>query len=87
MEGLSRLITSAKRSGNISGLKIMENFDLTHLLFVDDILIFINESVRDTTSLNEILHLFCSATGMEINRGKSSISLSGCTNHETQLAI
>eukprot|EP00253_Pinus_taeda_P031496 PITA_31496 len=87
MEGLSRLITSAKRSGNISGLKIMEHFDLTHLLFVDDILIFINGSVRDTTSLNEILHLFYSATGREINRGKSIISLSGCTNQETQRAI
>lgn len=59
---------------------------LTHLLFVDDILIFINGSVRDSTTLNEILQLFCSATGMEIKRGKSSISLSGCTNQETQLA-
>jgi len=74
MEGLSRLISFAKRSGCISGLKIMEHFYLTHLLFVDDILIFINGSVWDTTSLNEILHLFCSAIGMEINRGKSSIS-------------
>jgi len=87
MEGLSRLISSTKRSGNISGLKIMEHFYLIHLLFVDDILIFINGSVWDSTTLNEILQLFCSATGMELNRGKSFISLSGCTIQESQLAI
>lgn len=62
MECLSRLIASTKRSGVFSGLKIMEHFYLTHLLFVDDILIFLNGSVRDTTSLNEILNLFCRAT-------------------------
>lgn len=87
MEGLSILIASAKRSGGFSGLKIMEHFYLTHLLFVDDILIFLNGSVRDTTSLNEILNLFCSATGIEINRGKSTISLSDCTLQESQLAL
>lgn len=83
MEGLSRLIASAKRSGGISGLKIMEHFYLTHLRFVDGILIFLNGSVWDTTSLNEILHLFCSAIGMEINWGKSTISLLVCTLQES----
>jgi len=87
MEGLGRLIASAKRSGGFSGLKIMEHFYLTRLLFVDDILILLNGSVRDTTSLNEILNLFYRATGMEINRGKSTISLSECTLQESQLAL
>eukprot|EP00253_Pinus_taeda_P023181 PITA_23181 len=86
MEGLSRLIILEKRSGGLQGLKITEQFYLTHLLFVDDILIFLNGSVRDLTSLNEILNLFCRATGMEINREKSTISLSACTIQESQIA-
>ena len=86
MEGLSRLIASAKRNGDISGLKIMEHYYLTHLLFVDDILIFINGSVRDSTALNDILQLFCKATSMEINRGKSTKSIARCTLQESQLA-
>ena len=79
MEGLSRLIATEKRRGGLQGLKIMEHFCLTHLLFVDDILIFLNGSVRDTISLNEIMILFCRATSMEINREKSTISISNCT--------
>eukprot|EP00253_Pinus_taeda_P028493 PITA_28493 len=86
MEGLSRLITTEKRRGGLQGLKIMEHFYLTHLLFVDDILIFLNGSVRDTISLNEILILFCKAMGMEINREKSTISLFECTLQESHLA-
>lgn len=86
MEGLRRLIATAKRSVDFSGLKIMEHFYLTHLLFVDDILIFLNGSVWDTTSLNDILSLFCRATWMEINKEKSTISLSDCTPQESLLA-
>lgn len=79
MEGLSRLIAEAKRNGDISGLKITEQFSLTHLLFVDDILIFLNGSVRDIIALNDILMLFCKATGMEINKDKSTRSLMRCS--------
>lgn len=87
MEGLSRLIATAKRNGDFSGLKITEQFYLTHLLFVDDILIFMNGSVRDNIALNDILQLFCKATGMVINREKSTRSMAGCTYQESQVAI
>lgn len=70
MEGLSRLIATAKRNGDFSGLKITDQYYLTHLLFVDDILIFLNGSIRDSIALNNILQLFCKATGMEINGEK-----------------
>lgn len=64
----------------------MDQFYLTHLLFVDDIFIFFNGSVRDLTSLNEVLNLFCRTTRMEINIEKYTISLSDCTLQESQLA-
>lgn len=51
MEGLSRSINAAWNRGHIAGIKITENCILTHLLFIDDILIFLNGSIGDTTAL------------------------------------
>ena len=75
MEGLSKLIDSEKRSGRLRDLNIIDQFTLSHLPFVDDILIFLSGSVQDIMSMKEALKLFSSATGMEINKGKSTISL------------
>lgn len=35
----------------MASIKITENYILTHLLFVDDVLIFLNGSIGDTTVL------------------------------------
>jgi hypothetical protein len=43
------------------------------LLFVDDVMLFGAGTVREIQSLKEILDLFCSTTGMELNSRKSSI--------------
>ena len=87
MDGLSRLIASAKRNGDICGLKISEDCYLTHLLFVDDVMIFLDGSTRDSRSFSNIITLFSSATGMLANHSKSSIILSRTTVHESQLAL
>ena len=47
------------------------NLTITHLLFVDDILLFCNGSIR-VGKLSEILQLFCKATGMILNEQKST---------------
>jgi hypothetical protein len=47
---------------------------ISHLLFVDDILIFCDGSRRDTDKLFEGITLFKRATGMLINDQKSSIT-------------
>eukprot|EP00253_Pinus_taeda_P036677 PITA_36677 len=39
-----------------------DNFYLTHLLFVDDILIFLNDSIGDSTTLHNSMLLFQRAT-------------------------
>lgn len=83
MEALSRLIITAKREGSIRGLKITEECYLTHLLFVDDVLILLDGSIQDTSTFNRILKLFALATGMEVNRGKSTITLVGTTINES----
>lgn len=82
MEGLSRLIGTRHRRGRITGIKITENCSLTHLLFVDDVLIFLNGSLADSSSLQYVFDLFQMATGMIINIHKSSLTEIGCTQHE-----
>eukprot|EP00253_Pinus_taeda_P033090 PITA_33090 len=86
MEGLSRLITSARDRNQIIGINISDNFYLTHLLFVDDILIFLNGCIGDTTTLQNIFALFQQATGMMINESKSTITAVGCSQHESTYA-
>ena len=73
-EGLSRAILDTKRRGLFEGLRITSNTSITHLLFVDDILIFCKDSKREAERLSEILTLFCKATGMRINLQKSSFT-------------
>jgi len=73
-EGLSRAIAEAKRNGSFKGIRISPSLSITHLLFVDDVLIFCTGSRRDAESLKDILNLFSKATGMEFNFRKSTIS-------------
>eukprot|EP00253_Pinus_taeda_P003262 PITA_03262 len=87
MDDLSRLISSAKDRNIFNGIHISENFYLTHLLFVDDILIFLNGCIGDTTSLQNIFSLFQQATGMQINESKSSIMVVGCSLQERTYAL
>ena len=74
VEGLSRAILDAKRRGLFEGLRITSSTSISHILFVDDILIFCKDSKRDAERLSEILTLFCKATGMQINLQKSSLT-------------
>ena len=71
IEGLSLLIEDAKRSGKVKGVKISTDFSLTHLLFVDDIIIFGLGSLDEWLDFKVILDLFCEASGMSINMNKS----------------
>ena len=51
-EGLSMLIKDAKRKGDLKGIRISKSFYISHLLFVDDILIFCNGSLREAEKLS-----------------------------------
>eukprot|EP00253_Pinus_taeda_P008313 PITA_08313 len=87
MEGLSRIIISATRDGTLRGLKISEECFLTHLLFVDDVLILLDGSMRDTMTFSHILALFSQATGMQVNRAKSTITMTRTSVNEAQHAL
>jgi len=78
------LIASAKRNGDLCGLKISDDCFLTHLLFVDDVMIFLDGTIRDSRTFSKILTLFSTATGVLANHTKSSIILTRMTIHESQ---
>eukprot|EP00253_Pinus_taeda_P008165 PITA_08165 len=81
-EGLSRLLMEAKREGLIKGLEVAVNLFISHLLFVDDILLFTNGSLNEVKELKVILDIFMKATGMQINFRKSHFIFEGFNRNE-----
>lgn len=86
MDGLSHLLASAKIDGNLHNLKKSDTCFLTHLLFVDHDLIFLDGSIQDSLTFSKILSLFSVATGMQANHAKSTITLALTSIQESQLA-
>jgi hypothetical protein len=76
-EGLSRALISAINMADFQGIKTSPDLIITHLLFVDDVLILSSGRTRDVETLAAILQLFQDATGMIINSQKSTLSLIG----------
>ena len=81
-EGLSRFILVAKAVGSFKGIPISEVLFITHLLFVDDILIFCDDTHHDIIKLKEGLLLLQVATGMLVNDDKSTIFYSNLDDRE-----
>lgn len=79
-EGLSHVISEAKRIERIKSIKIGEEFLLTHLLFIDDVLLFTNGSLAEGRALQEILNLYKKATGLVIDSDKSLLCFNEVEN-------
>jgi hypothetical protein len=58
VEGLSRLLKEALENGSFKGVIIGQSYNITHLLFVDDILIFYEGSRRVVEKFKVIMDLF-----------------------------
>jgi len=69
-----------KQDGFFKGIQVTESIEVTHLLFVDDILHFGRGNLREQSYLKTILDLFCKAIVMEINMNKSCILASGLSD-------
>ena len=64
-EGLNKSLLEAKKLGAFRGIKVGTKLFLSHLLFVDDILLFCNGLQKDAKNLREVLDLYCLANGMQ----------------------
>jgi hypothetical protein len=74
VEGLSRFLDNAKCLRGLQGLQISQALYITHLLFVDDILIFYDGSKGDVEKLCQGLALFKRTSRTWINEKKTMIS-------------
>eukprot|EP00253_Pinus_taeda_P016622 PITA_16622 len=81
-EGFSRLVHNARRSNKIKGIEVAINLYITHLLFVDDILIFSNGYHEELKEYKNIIDLFMKATGMQLNYGKFQVCVAGYNRRE-----
>lgn len=72
MEGLSLLLTQSFSAHLISGIKVSKFINIFLLMFVDDVLILTNADFAEWLVIQDILHLFCSVSGLSINHSKSS---------------
>ncbi len=76
MEGLGRMINSAKEEGRIKGIKLTQNGDtMTHQQFVDDTMLQGTPIFKEAKSFKKILDDFGMATGMEVSLTKSKVFL------------
>lgn len=86
-EGLSRFLIEAVSRAELNGLEVVSSLLLTHLLFVDDILLFCDGSRRDIKRLHRGISLFKVAIGMQVNLQKSTLSLNNLRETHIQYLI
>ena len=72
MEGLSLLIKDAKSKGFLKGIVINSALALTHLLFIDDVVLFGHGSLEEWRCFKSIIELFSVASGMLVSIEKYS---------------
>ena len=88
MEGLHSLISKAEREGAIHGFGLSRKSPkLTHLLFMDDSLLFCRFNRSECQKVLEILAQYESLSGQQINKGKTAIFFSKSTNEAMKLEI
>jgi hypothetical protein len=71
VEVLRRLLIQAMDSGTFQGLKVVVSTFISHLFFVDDVLILGSGKLEYWLTFKYILSKFCSASGMVVNCHKS----------------
>ena len=82
-EGPNGLITQTANRGDIKGFALSRNSPrLTHLLFADDSLLFCRAIEQECTNILEILDVYGSCSGQQINRNKTTIFFSKLTLEE-----
>ncbi|VFQ83166.1 unnamed protein product, partial [Cuscuta campestris] len=72
-EGFSRSLNYAISSGFIAPFKAGKSQVVSHLAFVDDLLVFLKGDLRNMLRFNHILHNYLRASGQEINNKKSKV--------------
>ncbi|TYK05808.1 LINE-1 retrotransposable element ORF2 protein [Cucumis melo var. makuwa] len=73
MDYLSRLLSHLESSGAIKGVCLANDCNISHILFADDILLFVEDNDHFLNNLRMALSLFEKASGLKINLSKSAM--------------
>jgi len=73
-EGLNRALTQETNITSFIGIPFTQLYSLTHLLFVEDVLMFCSGLRGDAEKMSIIVDIFSRATGMQINSSNSTLS-------------
>jgi hypothetical protein len=57
----------------LKGIRLGIHISLTHPLFIDDVILFVDGSLRDANIIHGSLVLYCKANMTEVNDKKTSI--------------
>jgi hypothetical protein len=82
VEGFSKLLKKAQDEDMLKGVKFgSDGPHITHLLFADDSIVFLEASMESLLTLKEVLANYERASGQKVNLGKSSIFFGdGCAD-------
>jgi hypothetical protein len=85
MEALSQMISAAVQGGLLEGFKVVNN-SISHLLFVNDTLVFCNAMSSQLRYLRSVFLLFEAASRLKVNLAKSVLIPVGNVEEVTLLA-
>ncbi|PKU80176.1 putative mitochondrial protein [Dendrobium catenatum] len=85
----AQLLSNAfKQKGDALGVRVSSNGpSISHLLYVDDVIIFSEATLKATKEIKKILDNFCSWIGLSINSNKSSMIFSKLVRRRRKKAI
>ena len=86
-EGMSCLLKNRSESSALHGIKVAPSAPVVnHLLFADDSLLLFRVDGDSATQVQDVLDVYCAASGQQVNRDKSSIYFSkGCPNNKREV--
>jgi len=71
---LSTLMNKAVQDGSIKGIRLKPTCPiLSHLLFADDAIFFIDGTIKEAQNVSNVLNQYCYVSGQAINLNKSGL--------------
>jgi hypothetical protein len=72
IEGISRAIQKQVMEKNVKGIVVARGLNITHLMFVDGVILFGSGNFEEWEEFKEVMDLFCKVAEMAFSPHKSS---------------